>query len=329
MLLWTALCALALAQPGDARPGAGAGALSAAPSDAASRPWRESPRFGLSAAELLAAAELVAAPDGASVFVLYQDTSYSFEADGRLTQSRYWIYQIKDSAALADWSTSQVRWSKSTQERPAVRARVVTAGGEEHWLDAATASRDRRAPEGREGLHGDRWLREAPLPAVSVGAVVEEEIVLRDVAPVFGAGTAHRHYTALLAPTLDGRLTLKASTRLALRYGARLMPPGARPQTSVADGTVRVVFDFADLPPVEAPEDGMPGHRPRFPQVAFSTGRSWQRVAGELSARVEAAVREADLEVLGSVVRGAGRMDRRARIDAILQAVRRAVPNHR
>ncbi|MEO1366494.1 MAG: DUF3857 domain-containing protein, partial [Acidobacteriota bacterium] len=260
----------------------------------------------------------------AGVVVLFQDTSYRFDDAGRLTQHRHWIYRIVAAESIPDWSTSQVRWAPWRQEEPKLRARVITPSGDEFWLDPATA-RDRQAPETEDRLAGERRLTEAPLPAVGVGAVVEEEIVLVDRQPQWSAGTTVRHYTSLLAPTVDGRLTLEASTRLALRYGARLMPGLEPSSTEVKDGRVRVIFDFDRLPAVEPPQDGAPGHRPRFPQVAFSTGRDWQKVAAAFSDRVDEAIHGAGLEAIGDELRAASGLAAAPRIAAILAAVRSRV----
>ncbi|MEM1181518.1 MAG: DUF3857 domain-containing protein [Acidobacteriota bacterium] len=289
--------------------------------------WRQLPAFEADPDTLLAATDRamerpIAADAG--VVVLYQDTSYRFDEAGRLTQHRHWIYRIVAAEAIPDWSTSQVRWAPWRQERPQLRARVITADGSEFWLDPASA-RDRQAPETDDRRAGERRLTEAPLPAVSVGAVVEEEIVLVDRRPQWSDGTTIRHYTALLAPTVDGRLTLEASTRLALRYGARKMP-GLKPaSTEVKDGKVRVVFDFADLPAVDPPQDGSPGHRPRFPQIAFSTGRDWAQVAMAFSERVDQAIHSAGLEAIGDELRAASGLAAAPRIAAILEAVRQRV----
>src|SRR4029077_13265359 len=70
-----------------------------------------------------------------------------------------------------------------------------------------------------ESLYSDSRVLRAPYPALSVGAVVEEEIVERHTASPFVAATAvHSELLAQLYPTERTRLVIDAPAALPLRW---------------------------------------------------------------------------------------------------------------
>ncbi|MEL7061780.1 MAG: DUF3857 domain-containing protein, partial [Acidobacteriota bacterium] len=300
-----------------------AGWLVAAAIACGAEPWRRG-AFAAPAAELeRAASEAVVGLD-APVVVLWDDSTFRFDAAGRLVFRRHWIYRVAGAEALEDWSLSQVRWEPWRQERPEVSARVVIDGQER--LLAPERFEELPAPEPPEGRIGDRRLLQARLPGVRPGAVVEEEIIVRDRAPASTAGLAARHYFVKQVPVLASRLTLDAPKRLPLRYGIR-RAPGLEPEREVGPERVRLTFETGDLPPGGSLPPGVPGHRPIYPHVAFSTGASWNAVArvfGEEIARAEAAgpIR---LEDLGIDPAALARASSTERIDRIVEAVRARV----
>ena len=280
--------------------------------------WLASP-FTTPAEEIYQRAVLHSEGSDASAIMLFQGVEYKFAADGRLEIRRHWIYRVLQNEALEDWSVSQMRWSPWHQERPEIKARVIREGGSVQWLETS-ALEEKVASEG-EARGGKRLLLSGRLPGVEPGAVIEEEIVLREKRAAFPWGTTHRHYTALFIPTVRGRVVLDASTRLALRYGARKMPDLEPASTEVVDGRVRVVFDFHNLPPVEPAEEGLRAHQPRFPHIAFSTGRSWNWVATGLGQLFEKVVTRARLDALASEL-PLPSDPLRVRLDRILSAIR-------
>lgn len=251
------------------------------------------PPLTASPAALAAAVAALPVPEGAPAQMLFQESRFDFDAAGRISFHRHWIYRILRAEGLRDWGVSQVRYSPWHQQKPLPRVRVIGPDLEERRFEAS-AYADKPASEGREDLFGDRRVLELKLP-VAVGSIVEEEITVADTAPYFPAGTTLRHYAALYIPVLRGRLVLEAPTRLPLRYGLRLLP-GLEPRKTVANGRVRLDFDYAAMPAAGTVEVGIPGHRPRFPHVAFSTGRDWQAIAAAYHQELETALEGAALD---------------------------------
>ena len=244
-------------------------------------------------AGLAAAASSLPAVTEAPAQMIFQESRFDFDAAGRITFHRHWIYRILRAEGLRDWGVSQVRFSPWHQDRPRARVRVIEPDGRERRFETSSYT-EKPAAEGREDLFGDRRVLELKLP-VAVGSIVEEEIEVADIKPYFAAGTTLRHYASLYIPVLRGRLVLEAPTGLPLRYGVRLLP-GLEPRKQVQAGRVRLEFDYPSMPAASAVEVGMPGHRPRFPHIAFSTGRSWQEIASLYYREVEAALQGASLE---------------------------------
>ncbi len=288
----------------------------AAASPPDSEPWLAG-AFAADATEVARAAAEVDAVGGdavgGDVVMLFRDDRFDFDAGGRMTHTRRWVYRVITPSGADDWSVSEVGWSPWHQARPEIRVRVVDAGGGQRWLDSEAAS-DLTAEEA--GLGGERRLLRVPLP-VTVGAVVEELVVSREIQPLFSAGASFKHVLTMPVPVRRGRLTLAAPEALPLRYGVRKLALEHRQK--VVDGRVTVTFDYADLPAARPIEAGLPADQPRYPHVVFSTGDNWASVAGAYARAVDQRLAESDpLAVLRWLPdRGAGtRLERIAELVA-------------
>ncbi len=297
---WREVSPLLVLAPARGRPAGGraaAGRRRAEPAAARPEPHHPGPfpaaPLSASPAALAAAVAALPTPADAPAQMIFQESRFDFDAAGRITFHRHWIYRILRAEGLRDWGVSQVRYSPWHQQKPVPRVRVIDPDLRERRFEASS-SVDKPASEGREDLFGERRVLELKLP-VAVGSIVEEEITVADLAPYFAAGTTLRHYAALYIPVQRGRLVLEAPTRLPLRYGTRLMP-GLEPQKTLANGRVRLDFDYAAMPAAGTVEVGIPGHRPRFPHIAFSSGRDWQAVAATYHQELEAALEGVALE---------------------------------
>lgn len=270
-------------------------------------------------AALAAAVAALPAPPDAPAQMVFQENRFDFDAAGRITFRRHWIYRVLRAEGVRDWGVSQVRFSPWHQQKPQPRVRVIGPDLVERRFEASSYA-EKPASEGREDLFGERRVLELRLP-VAVGSIVEEEVTVADFAPYFAGGTSLRHYAALYVPVQRGRLVLEAPIRLPLRYGIRLLP-GLEPRKTLADGRVRLDFDYGAMSAAGTVEVGVPGHRPRFPHVAFSTGRDWKEVARLYHQEVEAALAGASLLDWPRPPAG---LSRRAKADFLLAALQARV----
>jgi hypothetical protein len=151
-----------------------------------SEPW-DGAAFTASPADIIRAAATVQGKEGDDVIVLLAEASYSYDEAGRETYVRRFVYLIRTPGAHESWSTVQEDWAPWHRSRPEVRARVITPDGAEHHLDPSTLTENAIAESAPDMFEDDRVLR-APLPATRPGAVVEQQVTVRDTAPFFDGG---------------------------------------------------------------------------------------------------------------------------------------------
>ncbi|MFL6193018.1 MAG: DUF3857 domain-containing protein [Thermoanaerobaculia bacterium] len=263
----------------------------AAPPEAA-EPWAGEP-FAADPAAVARAAAQVQGKEGEDVVVLLTEASYTFDDAGREVYRQRLVYKILAAGADESWSTVEEGWEPWHQSRPEMRARVITPDGAEHLLDPATLA-ENGAAEDRPDMFEDGRVLRGPLPATRPGAVIEQQVIVRDKAPFFDGGVVRLHGFDPGVPVRRARLALEAPEALPLRWVVREVP-GVSPREVVSGGRRRLTFEARDLSPLDDPEPGLPPDVPRSAYVAFSTGRSWADLARRYSDIVDRAVAGADL----------------------------------
>ncbi|HYO14936.1 MAG TPA: DUF3857 and transglutaminase domain-containing protein [Thermoanaerobaculia bacterium] len=253
----------------------------------------DGPAFSAGPAALMRAASAVPGNQDEGVAILLLESAFQYDDAGRETFTQRIVYRILSTAAHESWSAVEERWSPWHQTRPEIRARVLTPDGAEHTLDPATITTIADGPAGRRApdLFGDRRVLRAPLPAIRPGAVVEQEVTIRDKAPFFDRGVVRSQGLDNGVAVRHARVVLEAPAGMPLRWVVRGLD-GVRTVEAVSRGKRRVVFEARDLPAM-----------PHSAYVAFSTGRSWADVARRYSEIVDQAIHGSDLR---SFLRSAG-----------------------
>ncbi len=296
------------------------GDTTAGESEEAPEPWL-APAFSATSEALLVAAERIPAPD-AEVLMLYQDVEISVDGDHRVTYRRRWVYRVLAPEALESWSASEARWSPWHQDPPRIRARVLTPRGP-IWVDPSVF-RDGSVAEPDPSATASRILR-TTLPEVTVGAVVEEEVLIRDYLPSFAAGISRRELLVLPVPIHRGRLMIEAPAGAEVRQLLRQPPTPLAPvevERQEADGKVRWTFHYRDMPAATPVAAGLPANRVRHPHVAWSSGSSWQRVAVAFSDLVDQRIEGVDARRLLPELAESRAAAQTERMAEILAAVR-------
>ncbi len=290
LLVLSALVSLALpSAAGAARP---AQTPPPAAPPAAAAPWEGAPFTADAGAVALAAAKVKGEEDD-DVVVLLMEVSYGYDEAGRETYSQRLVYRILNANAHESWSTVEEGWEPWHQARPEIRARVITPDGAEHPLDPSTISESSATRDAPDMFDDGRLLR-APLPATRPGAVVEQQVTVRDTAPFFDGGVVRLHTLDPGMPVLHARVTLEAPAALPLRWVLRGVP-GISPRDETVQGRRRLTFDARNLQPADDPEPGLPSDVPRAAYVAFSTGRSWADLARRYSEIVDRTIHGQDV----------------------------------
>lgn len=278
--------------------------------------WTDLPPFEATPEQLLAAAE--AHPAGDDVVVLLEDVHYRWDADGRVEATLHQVYQVRSQGALEGWGLTEARWSPWYQDRPELRSRVITPDGQELWLDPASVAEAAVTQLDSTLFDDDRKLR-APLPGMTVGAVVEERIVHRDREPFFPGGGSNRLPVGEFVPLQLMRIHLEAPVGTDLRWRAEGIEPAVR--KSRARGIQRVDLELRDLPPIEGIVEYLPPDHSPLPYVEFSTAASWDDVA-RLYHEQLAEIGDADaMAALVAEARAAGG-DREQQVRAAMAAIR-------
>ncbi len=252
--------AAALATPG----------ASAARSRLPDAPFTAAPR------ELLDAADRFREDGDDPVVILVEDWSYGWDDEGRETWRLWRLYQVRNETALEGWSTIEAIWSPWVENPPDIRARVITPDGVEHDLDPAVLGESTVHP-GQPSMFQDNRTLRGPLPAVAVGAVVEEVVTLSEHTPRFAPGTSVRLEVGHWVPIRRMTVTLSAPRGTPLRWTVRGVEGRETPLRQ--RGRTGVVLRFEDLAPWEHYEFNRPFGPPYFPSVEFSTAASWSDVA--------------------------------------------------
>jgi Domain of Unknown Function with PDB structure (DUF3857) len=143
------------------------------------------------------------------VLVLYDEHTFTFDAEGKAVRTKYMVYKVLSQKGVEGWDSVRMQWEPWHEEKPVVRARVITEDYANHALDAKTIT-DSPASDEDEDEYGDRRVVRGPLPAIAPGAVVEEEITVRETAPLFASGAVKRIYFGMNAPVHETQLLLDA-----------------------------------------------------------------------------------------------------------------------
>ncbi len=278
-------------------------------------------RFLPDAATLYQTASKVTPPSGTDVIFLENEERIVWDTEGKAVCTRYYLYKVLTQKGAAEWASIGAGWEPWHEERPTLRARVITPDNVVHTLDPNTIT-DAPGKVTENNVFSDRRLIRAPLPAVAPGSLVEEEQVSRQTVSFFGGASVERFYFNWSVPIQHSRLLLDFPSATPIRYDIRLLPD-LKPLRTEADGRVRLSFENGPTDAVEDVDPDLPSDTPDYSSVTFSTGVSWQRVAEEYAQIVDAQLAASDLKSL--VNRVAATRSRDQKISAILQYVDREV----
>ncbi len=278
-------------------------------------PPADAEHFSTDPATLYQTASTVAAPPGVDVLFIENEERVFFDADGKATHTRYYLYKVLTQKGAAQWADIEANWEPWHEERPTLRARVIT-DATAHTLDPNTIG-DAPVKETTDDVFGDRRVVRAPLPAVAPGSVVEEEQVTRQNAPFFAGAMVERFYFSGYMPIEHSRLVVDAPAAMPIRYDIRLLPD-LKPRRTEADGRVHLVFEAGPSKAVEEVPPNLPSDIPAYSSVTFSTGVSWHQVGEQYFNIIDAQLASSNLTSLVNQI-AAMQKSREQKISAILQ----------
>jgi tetratricopeptide (TPR) repeat protein len=244
------------------------------------------PHFSLDPKALYEAASAVSAPDDANLTILVDDETYSFDEAGRIDHVSHFVYKILTQRGAEESDHLTVAWEPWHEARPTIRARVITPDFVEHPLDLNNVT-EAPARGGDYEIYSDGKTLRAPFPAIAAGVVVEAEFVEHDTEPFFGSGRVGRvGFGHERVPVEHSRATFQAPASLPLRTQA-LELPDLKPIRVEADGKVTLTYEVGRLEGIEPAEPNLPRAVVLFPEIDFSTGKSWQAVSADYAKIVD------------------------------------------
>jgi tetratricopeptide (TPR) repeat protein/transglutaminase-like putative cysteine protease len=252
------------------------------------------PAFSVDAATLSQAAQSVKPEKHTDATVLLDDLGFSFDQSGRLAEDRHLIYRIETQPGVEDWAEASGQWEAWHHVRPEIKARVITADGAEHWLDSKTLT-DVPAHENEPELYSDVHKLGGPLPAVSIGAIVELEVVIRETAPLFAGGVVHSWALQWSVPVENTHIVITHPDAIPVQYRLHLLPE-AKVTKASQNGMETITLDQGRLAANTEVVEYVPPDVVTYPSFEFSTGTSWQRVAAEYARLSEDKLRSFDAQ---------------------------------
>lgn len=280
------------------------------------------PAFSADAEALRSAAAEITAAKDVEATILLSDLNLSLDAAGRILKKRHMIYRIETKEAVEGWAEIRGEWSPWHQEKPQIKARVISADGVVHVLDPKTLN-ERPVHEDSPDIYSDRRAYGGPLPALAPGSIVEEEVITQDTSPFFSGGVLERHVLARGVPVHKTRFVLSHPDSLPVRYVLYLLADATvNKDHSGANETITI-----DKGPMEA-YTNTPTHVPPdevlYPAIEFTTAVSWQQVASEYVRHLDGKLRIADVQPIVSQL-GLGKSSNLERISKIVAALHKNV----
>jgi tetratricopeptide (TPR) repeat protein/transglutaminase-like putative cysteine protease len=274
--------------------------------------------FAPSAKELLQSAGEVDSKNLYGVNILLYETAVKIDSSNRVVYRHHMVYRIDAADAVESWSAVGINWSPWYQRRPFIRARVVTPDGVEHLLETKALS-DVPANDNRPQVFNDERNYSGPLPAVMVGAVVDEEVTVEDKEPLFAAGIARRFWFKRSSPVAMRRIVVEAPSSMPLKYEVRGLP-NLSVKREDRNHQVRLTFEQMQLPAFEGQEPNLPSDTAPEPYVVVSTAPSWQAVAAQYNQIVEKQIAAADLKSIAAKHAGKDRLETIRSLTAFLHS---------
>ncbi len=258
----------------------------------------DKPAFTATPQELLALGKASPAA-GKDVVLLREDNDVSYDDRGRMTVTWRLVFYVATKNGADNWDVLTSTWLPAHQDKPSVRARVIAANGRTQDLDPSLM-KDEPESDSARAAPTDRRRLEVPLPRLSIGAVVEEQVVTTDREPLIGGGAA-----AVL--DFSGTLELR-SVRITLssRQKLRTLAHGIayKPKTQTSGGRQTQTFATGPLPAWDAYEYYIPSDMRPFRVVLATPVASWTSIARDYRAIIDKRIGEGAITLPVDVPKG-------------------------
>ncbi|MCB9744437.1 MAG: DUF3857 domain-containing protein [Alphaproteobacteria bacterium] len=253
--------------------------------------WTAEASFTASLSELARSADDFEVEPGSPAKLLFAETRYEYDAQGNARKVQRSVFQV----LVPDpgrWGELGASWDPWRQERPELRARVLSPDGEERTLDPS-AAREMAASQMGASMYSDARVLVAALPGIEPGAIVETEILTPVSRPMLeGLGMDRYQFGYRGIPVRYERLVVSAPKGVEPRW-VNFGIDG--PKRKRAGDRVEWVWALSGQEPYGPGPALQPYDRTHVPVVNWTLVESWAEVALAYHQIVEQQIGDADL----------------------------------
>jgi tetratricopeptide (TPR) repeat protein len=276
--------------------------------------------FTATAAQLNAASAAMPGDKQFPAIVLYAEGVYRIAADGTQDFRHRVIYRVDSADGVKNWSEISANWDPWYEKPAQLHARVLGPDGRFTELDQKTITDAPINAEDAETFSSSH-VRRAPLPGVTIGAIIEETDEVEEKTPYFPAGGTYRYSFQFGAPVARERMVVELP--VAASYKDKVLNlPGLDVVRSEENGVRRVVYSASMMQPRYNSDIDLETNAPEPQMVEFATGASWASIASGYAALADPQTVPADAQPFLPADLPKNRMER---IQAIVQKLHREV----
>ncbi|WP_286766353.1 MULTISPECIES: DUF3857 domain-containing protein [Rhodopirellula] len=268
-------------------------------------PW-EGDLFEAEADAVLDAVAKIPHPEADESEYLVWDERIQISADHRVTNTERHVYRILSRDDIETRGSLAAAWTPWLEERPLMRARVITRDGHVHELDPATIT-ESSGSNVQNQVYTDTRILTAPLPAIAIGSIIETEVITTEHTAFCPAGIVGNVIWERFSKChhLYAEVRADASIDLSLHCVGKTVPLEIQ-----RDGDEQVWSLKQNQPdPLEVLWDYAPSDHTPMSFVTYCTGTSWAEIAQYYDEMVNRQIADSELGNLPDQVKQAWRAD--------------------
>jgi tetratricopeptide (TPR) repeat protein len=249
--------------------------------------------FTATAQELTAASSAVPSSHEYDVQVLFEDVSYHIASDGTLAYQHRMIYRLDSADGVKNWAEISMNWDPWYEKQAQLHARVLQPNGGFVELDQKTIT-DAPIHSDDSETFSSEHERRAPLPGLSVGAIVEQVLAVDEKQPYFATGSVYSYSFRNNMPVARERMIVDLPASTPFKDAIQHLPNLSVTRTE-ADGRRHVVYEATGVTARHGSDIDLESNASSTPKVEFATGASWAEVASAYLALSEPQTVTADV----------------------------------
>jgi transglutaminase-like putative cysteine protease len=242
------------------------------------------PLFTSDPREVYQAAKQIQGPRDQGAFIVDISMNVRVEESGRAHWLQRSVMRVVDDRGVRMFGTLVVPWVSWRQERPRIRARVITRDGRAHELDGSTIA-DGGISHGSGQLLTDTRAISAALPGLQNDSVLEVELEVNDKNTLYPGGQLLRYPVTQNVSVMHYRVEVEAPSNSPFQVSSSGLDPAGRLEERTAEGR-RVIFEGRNVAPPH-PKAMLSSDQQSYPIISISSGVTWRNLASWYSAIVD------------------------------------------